>query len=233
MASSPFSLSHNWNLKWQRHPCYRKPKWFGNSPKEEKVIKAFTSVGVIGGAQLSRLFNMDKGRKKKMAREGKIIRHEMHKDKQIIPIFTLGPTGAEMILLEDYEHGYWVEYNVPEVLKRLLFIELYGKFPKAKILPAPSPFAGAIQFKRNLFYVYVVRGDMQDLLMHLKWKPFAERMLIVTESLNHLQPLNVFAEDLKIRVTTDDDLKGDFRDLFYCWDEGRWVKENAMMVHSQ
>lgn len=225
MATSPFSLSHNWKLKWQRNPKYQRPKSYGNSVKENNILKALASVGIIGGAQLSRLFNIDKGKKKKMAYEGKMIRHEILKGDQKIPIFTLGPTGAEMISLAEYEQGYWLEYNMPEVLKRLLFFELYSQFPKAKILAAPAPFLGVIQFKSIFFYVYIVRGDIQDLLMHLKWKPFPERLLIVTESLNHLQPFNIYVPDIKVRVTTDDDLNGEFGNLFYGWKSGSWQKE--------
>ncbi|MFD1362752.1 hypothetical protein [Lentibacillus salinarum] len=229
MASSPFSLFHDWNLNWQRQPRFNRPAYLGNSPKEEQAVKAAATTGIIGGQQLSRYINVDKSKKKKMAKEGKLIRHEIHQGKKNIPIFTLGPTGAEMIKLTDYEGGYWAQYDVPDVLQRLLFFELYHKFPKANMLPAPAPFVGAIQYKSHLMYVYVVRGDIQDLLMQLKWKPFTERMLIVTESLNHLQPLNIYAPDIKARVTTDEDLQGDFKDLFYKWDGG-WVKENQTAV---
>lgn len=228
MTLSSFSLSLNWKLEWEKHPRHGKQKLYGNSQKEKNLLEALASIGIIGGAQLSRIFNVDKPAKRKMAHEGKIIPHIIYKEKQPVPIFTLGPTGAAMISLESYINQYWMEYNVPEVLKRLLYFELYRKFPKAKILPALPPFVGTIRFHDHLYYVYVVRGDINDLLMHLKWKASAERMFVVTESLNHLQPLHIYAEDLRVRVTTDDDLKGNFNNLFYHWASGRWEKENKM-----
>ncbi|MQM40443.1 hypothetical protein KBTX_04500 [wastewater metagenome] len=62
--------------------------------------------------------------------------------------------------------------------------------------------------------------------MYLKWKPFTERILIVTESLNHLQPLRIYTQDIMLRVTTDDDLKGEFDSLFYRLEAGGWKKES-------
>ena len=35
-------------------------------------------------------------------------------------------------------------------------------------------------------YIYVLRGDIQDLMVFLKWREFNERMIIITESLPHL-----------------------------------------------
>lgn len=227
MALSPFSISHDWSVLWKRVDSrVSRPKTWRRSQRETRALQALASVGVIGGLQFKRLFlNRDKYRLKNMTRQQKVIQHTVTKGKQDIPIYTIGPAGAEMVGVE-YDANYWVTYRTEDILKRLLFFQLYGKFPKAKVLPAAAPFVGTIQFKSHLFYVYVLRGDMQDLLMHLKWHPFNERLLIVTESLNHLQPFNLYAPSLKVRVTTDDDLKGNFQHLFYSWHEKEWVKES-------
>ena len=43
--------------------------------------------------------------------EKKIVRHEIHRNKQVIPIYTLGINGAVVAGLDDcYESNYWVEY---------------------------------------------------------------------------------------------------------------------------
>lgn len=205
----------------------------GESPKEQKALQALGAVGIIGSSQLSRIFlNRDKNKLKRMVRQQKIIRHEIKKNNQLIPIYTLGPSGAVIEQVPEYEENYWVKYQAEDVLKRLLFFQLYEKFPTAKIMPAPLPFVGVISYQGNLFYVYVVRGDMQDLLINLKWHSFTERMIVVTESLNHLQPLNAFAPDLKIRITTDVDLPGDLRTLFYRWEGTGWVKEHERVAIS-
>ncbi len=74
----------------------------GESPKERKVLEAIAAVGLIGGgAQLSRLFSLDKKRLKRMVIEKKIVRHEIHRNKQVIPVFTLGINGAVIAGLID------------------------------------------------------------------------------------------------------------------------------------
>ncbi|MEK5069611.1 hypothetical protein [Sporosarcina sp. FSL K6-1508] len=234
MTLSPYSLSHDWSLHWTRIPSNIKRSDYvnGESPKERKALEALAAVGLIGGAQLSRLFSLDKKRLKRMAVEKKIVRHEIKMNKQVIPIFTLGVNGAAVAGLNDcYESNYWVEYKIEDVLKRLLFFQLFQYFPESKVFPTQGPFSGAIQFQGKPIYVYVVRGDVNDLLMHLKWigKHFNERLIIITESIRHLHPLKVTAETIKVRVAVDVDLRDDINDiqkLFYFLDEsGEFVSE--------
>ncbi|WP_252502739.1 hypothetical protein [Sporosarcina sp. Marseille-Q4943] len=234
MEISPYSLSHQWSLHWTRIPSNIKRSSFvnGESPKERKAIEALAAVGLIDGTQLTRLFSLDKKRIKRMVAEKKIVRHEIHRNKQVIPIYTLGINGAVVAGLDDcYESNYWVEYKTEDVLKRLLFFQLYKHFPGSKVLPTHDPFSGAIQFQGKRIYVYVVRGEVNDLLMYLKWsgKHFDERLIVVTESIRHLHPLRPIADTLKMRITIDVDLLkniDDFQNLFYFVDEdGKLVNE--------
>ena len=116
-------------------------------------------------------------------------------------------------------------------MKRLLFFQLYQYFPESKVLPTQEPFSGAIRFQGRPIYVYVLRGDVNDLLMHLKWngKHFNERLIIITELIRQLQPLKVTAETLKVRIALDVDLQddiGDLQKLFYFLDEsGEFISE--------
>ena len=82
MSLSPYSLSHVWSLHWTRIPSNIKRSEFvnGESPKERKALEALAAVGLIGGAQLSRLFSLDKKRLKRMVIEKKIVRHELHRN---------------------------------------------------------------------------------------------------------------------------------------------------------
>ncbi|MCM3638250.1 hypothetical protein M3152_10985 [Sporosarcina luteola] len=227
MEISPYSLSHNWSLLWTRIPSNikRSPFVNGESPKERKALEALAAVGLIGGTQLTRLFSLDKKRLKRMVAEKKIVRHEIHRNKQVIPIYTLGINGAVVAGLHDcYESNYWVEYKTDDVLKRLLFFQMYKHFPESKVLPTQEPFSGVIQFQGRPIYVYVVRGDLYDLLMYLKWKDksFNERFIIITESLGQLQPLKLIVEKVKVRVVLDMDLqddRGNLQMLFYFVDK--------------
>lgn len=232
MTLSPFSLSHEWSLHWKRIPSNRTAKWLGESEKEKIALEALTAVGVIGGVQLSRLFRLDKNRKKHMVKNGKLVRHSVQKNKQVIPVYTLGPIGAKMISLSEYEENYWVTYDVSSVLKRLLFFQLFGLFPKATIYPALSPFTGSIRYNGQMYHVYVARDDVQDLLRTLKWQSTLERMILITEKLEFLIPLNAYASDLKMRVVLDQDLRANFKDLFYMW-QNQWVKENVRVTQSR
>lgn len=227
MSLSLYSLSHDWSIHWTRIPSTIKRSDFvnGESPKERKALEALAAVGVIEGVQLFRLFSLDKKRLKRMVIEKKIVRHEIHRNKQVIPIFTLGINGAVVAGLNNsYDSNYWVEYKTEDVLKRLLFFQLHQHFPESRVLPTQEPFSGAIQFQGRPIYVYVLRGDVNDLLIYLKWsgKHFNERLIIITESIRHLQPLKVTAETLKVRVAVDMDLRNDNEDrkkLFYFLDE--------------
>lgn len=165
-----------------------------------------------------------------MEREQKLVRHEIHKGKEIIPIYTLGQAGAIITNVPTYKPNYWVEYRPKDVLKHVLFFELYYYFPNSKITPTPEPFVGAIESQGKLFYIYVSRGDIKDLVMYLKWKgsPFTERMIILTESLQHIQPLAIHAKDMTLRVTTDQELlagEGGIQNLFYLHEKGKFIKE--------
>lgn len=229
MFVSPFSLSHDWSLEWTRVPSHIKPFKFinGESPKERKALEALASVGIIGGLQLSRLFSLDKNQKRKMVREKKLVRHELKKNNRSIPVYTLGINGAVIAGLPKYDANYWVEYKVEDVLKRLLFFQLYEHFPNAKILPAMDPFIGMIFYKKKPIYIYVVRGHSADLKLFLKWESLSDRVIVVTENLNHLDLIKPFIENLKLRVTTDEELwKGVLQSMFYFQSEfGLWKKE--------
>ncbi|MEK4404913.1 hypothetical protein MKZ26_10880 [Sporosarcina sp. FSL K6-6792] len=234
MTISPYSLSHEWNLHWTRIPSNIKRSDYinGESPKEREALDALAAVGVIEGAQLFRLFSLDKNRLKRMVAEKKLVRHELKRNIQVIPIFTLGINGAVIAGLSDcYESNYWVEYKIEDVLKCLLFFQLFKHFAGSKILPTQEPFSGAIDYKGKPIYVYVVRGDVNDLLMYLKWrgKKNNERLIVIVEAIRHLQQIKSFFQMFKLRIVVESDLLSEVKDLqilFYKFDElGGFSKE--------
>lgn len=208
--TSPFSIEHAWKLDWKRLPSNRsKPNYINDkSPKECAALDAIAKVGIIGGRQLSRLFGLDKKRLKRMEKEQKLVRHELRKNNQIIQIYTLGQVGGVIADLSSYPSNYWVEYQPKDVLKRLMFVELYRYFPNATIVPIPEPFVGAIEYNGKLLYTYVSRGSIKDLLLYLKWNgsSMSERLIVITESLQDIQSLSIWANNMKLRITTDHDL---------------------------
>ena len=221
---SPFSYSqHEWKLTWKRIPSnarYDRPVET-QSQKEQKALEAIASVGVIGGAQLKRIFNIDKQRLKRMVGRKLIVQHELMRGNTLIPIYTIGKHGANKIMPQ-YEENYWVKFNAEEVLKRLAFFQLYDLFDKVSILPSPEPFVGTMSMNGNDFYVYVTRGNTEDLMMLFKWKSFSGRIIIITETLNYLKPVEAFLPGLKVRVITDQELKSKCL-KFYHLQENMWI----------
>lgn len=230
---SPFSLSHEWQVNWTIVPSrYAGIEYAQVEKNERQMLESITAIGVIGGRQISRLFYPNKKKRdrqkilKKLCQQRKLVRHEIIKNTKSIPLFTVGPAVKKLFAIE---MNYWVTYTIEDILKNLLFFQLYIAFkeyiPHARVRPAPSPFTGAIQTKEDIYYVYVIRGDITDLLTMLKWSTPSYKIVVITEHLDHLALLNPFADKLKIRVTTDLDLySSNFEEMFYAWFDNEWIK---------
>lgn len=226
---SPFSIQHRWELEWKRilsRPLSKQRPGIvfdTNSRKERKALEAIACVGLIEGKQLQHIFKLKKPQLQRMERFHLIMKHVIRKNGQNVLFYTLGPASAEKIV-PGFIPNYWVEYRIEDVLNRFMFFGLYDllKQQKANIGPAPLPFTGTLEINGNLLYVYCTRGDTKDLQLWLKWKPFTERMIIVTEHLHHLNPLDIFLQtkNLKIRAITDEQLMRDFPQ-FYMYQENR------------
>ncbi|WP_050179621.1 hypothetical protein [Domibacillus robiginosus] len=234
MNLSSFSIEHTWKLNWTKVPEYIKPfKYVNNeSPKEKRALEALACIGVIGGLQLSRLFFLDKKRKKKMVLEKKLVRHDIQKNNQVIPIYTLGINGAKAIDMPGYENNYWLKINIEDMLGKLLFFQLYEWFPGSRISPAVNPFEGVIFYKNKPIYIYSAKEDIQDLLVFLKWKEFSERMIVITESLKHLEGL-LHYDDIRIRAILQQDVHSARERLgFYIKSGSEWVEEQLSQKSS-
>lgn len=236
MQPSFSSVYNDWSVSWIILPSnFKRMKYFNaESPKELQAIKALAAVGLISGKQLRELFGLNRKRQKLMTLEHKLVRHEIKSGKQVMPVYTLGANGAVMAGVGDsYKLNYWMTYRKEDIVKRLLFFQLYKHFqqciPNATVQPSPNPFVGAIESNGKMFYVYVVCGDTSDFSMFLKWNGlFHERMIVLTESLRHLEPIKWVLANQKVRVALTDDLfcNVDYiQELFYFMKDGEFVKE--------
>lgn len=213
--SSPFShTQYDWELDWKRIPSrdlvrQSGPVYETGSRKEKEAMEALAHIGLIKGTQLRTLFKLTKQQIRRMEKFRLIIKHGIRKNKQELILYTLGPASKERVF-PHFTANYWVEYEVPDVLNRIMFFHLYDvlKPRQAKITTAPQPFTGALEISGKSFYVYCTRGDTKDLQMLLKWQPVKERIIIVTERLDHLSPLELFLQthSLKMRAITDEQL---------------------------
>lgn len=232
MGINPFSLEHNWAVYWERlRSNFRAdPRVNIHSMREKKALEALSAVGVIGEKQLSRLFSLSSREIDNMKRTFKIMKHKLKRGgSSEIPIYTLGIRGAMALKLDAYESNYWTTYTIKDVMKRLLFFQLYHYFPKLKLLPAPSPFVASLLSNDNIINVYIMKGNAHELLHYLKWESNSNhRLMIVAESLNHLSELEMFLPKVKIRVALESDLMNQSStkdDIFYTFD-----KEKAEFV---
>src|SRR5699024_6918594 len=142
-----------------------------HSMREKKSLEALSAVGVIGKKQLSRLFSLGANEIDNMTRMFKLMKHKLKRGKNYeIPIYTLGIRGAMALKLDAYESNYWTTYTIEDVLKRLLFFQLYHYFPTLKLLPAPSPFIASLLSNDNIINVYIMKGNAHELLHYLKWE---------------------------------------------------------------
>ncbi|WP_028987590.1 hypothetical protein [Thermicanus aegyptius] len=224
---SPFSLEgHTWDLKWtilRSNVKYRTYETL-ESEREIEMLRAISSLGLIGTRQLRRIFFPTQNKRlvqmklKNMVKSKKLIRHEIIRDgeeEKAIPVYTLGPAAAPAIGIQ-YDENYWLRYKTEDVLKKLVFFQFYSYFNQthpSKVLPAPDPYTGMVE-ANHVYFVYVVRGDITDILFTLKHNPPGERLIIIAESLIHLKPLQMFlGGGIKVRVITDMDLRDPVRNL--------------------
>lgn len=232
MNRNPFSLQNEWVVHWRRLPSNisERPILGEIAKNEEQALRAIATVGLITSSQLLNLYQLGKNKLNRMIRRQRVVRHQLTlNNKYNISIYTLGINGAKIAEVSDYyEVNYWVRYRIEDVLKRIVFFGLYERFDGVELLPAVEPFIATLMINGKPMYVYVVRGDTNDLLMYLKWNKFNERMIIVTESLSHLEMLKPFLHDIKLRVILDEDILNpniNIGDAFYLFKDNEFIKE--------
>lgn len=240
---SPFSLQHENNLKWQCMTSKEIPLKNGMldvPPSMMELLKDLAVFGVIGSDQCKRLYIRSDGAKKisKALALGLLKKHELVRGKQLIPLYTLGPTGMALADLEYTEKAnYWEAYSVQDVMQRLVFVQLYGQMKhlgKIKVHDSHDPFVASLRITGHNsteqdFHVLVIRGNESIVTNYFRYETPPERMIVLAEGQNHLKPINEamkpFAD--RIRLTTDDRLKMPFEDMFYYFKNNNWILENS------
>lgn len=234
MYISPFSLKNDWKINWSIIPSNNRPPTLTQVNKTYiEIIRIVMSIGLIGGAQLSRFLDKTNPRtirkiKAVLCRKQLLVGHDIYLNKKRLTLFTAGPNAAELVGVSRREN-YWLRYDTEDVLKRLIFFELLSQFKAINpiVLPAPDPFTGALKLNGEVFNIYVTRGRIDDLLMHIKWEEKINgKMIIITEHLNYLKPLEAFVHKLNLRVTTDKELlNSKLSSMFFSWKDGEWINK--------
>lgn len=215
---SPFSIHYNWTFR----PASQTDQEPGNAPirylREAEALKAIGRIGIIGSVQIGRLFGFQRRHIRRMLHDKKLVQHTLIKNKNPIPVFTLGPRAAKLLNMPEPDTRTW---STERILKSLVFFQfccaLNDKQKAFQIHASPHPFTGKIQIENETRSVLVLRGKndgLDDFLRH------QSRVIIIAESLEQAQPFGELISGAVLLL--DEDLKGDYR--FYRWHNGRWVR---------
>ncbi|MCM3716271.1 hypothetical protein M3202_19695 [Alkalihalobacillus oceani] len=232
--NSPFSAFHEWNINWQFIPSSqeaRKNCIYHEREYEGRVLEALSKVGVMGAVQLSSLYlKKDKKKLKDMRRKGLILRHDLKRNNDVIPVYTIGLEGA-MRLRSNQFINYWFHWSEYDLLQRLTFVRFIQKLSQTmdefSFDTTHPPFIGKIKIKDRLFQVLVIRNNEDEVLDYFNNHTFSEPLFVIAEHEVYLNKLNSFWPHIKVRMTLDADLhyKVPLSEMFYIFDKGKWEKE--------
>lgn len=94
-----------------------------------------------------------------MVAERKLVRHDIQKNNQLIPVYTLGVNGAAAAGIPSYEHNYWIKYEVEDVLKSLLFFSCTNIF-WGREFPLQQSHLSALFSIRTGRFIFMCLGEI-------------------------------------------------------------------------
>lgn len=241
---SPFALSIDTEIFWEtmtsrEHFSSNVVINASSSNVLSELCHDLAIVGLIGSKQIQRTYFKNDKRKLNVALEKGILkRHEIARDKGLIPVISLGPNGLMIAEGELSRANYWKEYKKADVLKRLAFYQFYSSMKshheEISMMKADSasPFMAVLNIKDKEFHVLVVKGN-ESVINHFfqnRQDLLPQRILIVVEELSHLKPIEKYLKALndRVRLITEHDLKNKFEEMFYCLHENEWQKEHLI-----
>ncbi|QQZ58922.1 hypothetical protein JI735_19525 [Paenibacillus sonchi] len=223
-ARSPFSLTHEWMFV---PTILSEPISAGYAPirlpMEEIGLQAIGQIGCIGSVQMTRLFHWRRHQVRRMLAEKKLVQHELKKNKNTIPIFTLGPRSIQL-LKSGQSVNSWSHWDIPSVLSKLVFFQfaaaLHEKQKGFQILPAASPFTGKVQIGDLLRYILVVRGNSDMTATERELRRCSQPIIVITENLEEVSLLNPLLASARLLLDTD--LREDY--TFFRQQNGIWQR---------
>lgn len=221
MKTSPFSVSYEWTFKPALFPEGITPGFAPlRAATEADGLRSLGLIGCIGSVQMSRLFQWKRHQVRRMLGEKKLIQHLLLKNKNTIPIYTIGPRAAQLLNLE-WSNEFWRTWTLEQILSHLAFFQfccaMRDKQKAFQIHAAPSPFIGRVEIGGESRNVLVIRGDTGHLHSMLRHSSYP--IIAITESIEAVTPINELLKDAKLLLDTD--LKLGYR--FYRQIKGEWV----------
>lgn len=207
---SPFSINHEWTFR----PGQARSA-AGNAPiryaREAEALKAIGQIGIIGSVQIGRLYGFKRHHIRRMLAENKLVQHTLHKNRNTIPVFSIGPQASKQLKLTEPNLRLW---STERLLKSLVFFQfccaLNDKQKAFQIHAAPQPFTGRVQIGDEARNVLILRSDNPE--------KASGRVILIAETLEQAVPYG--NEDAVLLL--DADLNADYR--FYRWKSDRWIR---------
>jgi hypothetical protein len=234
---SPFSVTTATEMKWETMTSREQPSkeaLLNCSDNMANFCKDLAVVGMIGSIQALRIyFQMNKTKLNRAVDQNILKKHLIIRGNNPVPVYTLGPAGMFLATNDLLLANEWKTYDKYEVLRKLVFFQLYGNLKglneDVKILPSEKPFTAAINRNGKEFHILTVRGNENEINQFFKHEQqkIPQRILVVVEEFNHLKPVQAILKPFsdRIRLTTDLDLNEPFERMFYHFKDNVWVKE--------
>lgn len=218
----PFSIHHDWRFEPTILPDDMK---IGHAPirapKEITALKAIGQIGIIGSVQIGRLFGFKRHHIRRMLAEKKLVQHSLSKNKNSIPVFTMGPRAANLLQLP-FDLNKWRTWSIDQILQKLVFFQfccaMNDKQKNFHMHEAAFPFTGKVEIDGDIRQVLIVRKPIEKLDEAMRHN--STPVIVIAETIDQVQPYNELLKDAKLLL--DEDLWGDYR--FYRWGYDKWEK---------
>src|SRR5699024_3133905 len=179
--------------------------------------------------QLMIIIRVDEKQVRAMEKRFRILGHKLIRNKSTkTTLYTLNVKGVIAIKLDNYKPNYWLQYFPDDVLKRIIFFQTYENLPRQPIIATPSPFVGGIDNGGAMIYVYISKGNNDDLIRYLKFEQQTnQRIVLVVETLGQLRTMEEYIKKLRVRVVIENDLlKNENIDtnIFYTYKDGKLIR---------
>lgn len=218
---SPFSVHHEWTFIPDKIEDIEPGSAPLRAPTEVIGLQAIADIGMIGSVQASRLFHWQKRHLHRMLEEKKIIQHILVKNKNRIPVYSIGPRGTQLLQLPYHPVQ---ATTITVILQKLVFFQfccaLRDKQKAFRIEPAAEPFTGQVTISGDRRNVLVLRGKLDDRERE-RVESASLRMIVVAESVEKMnQSIPARERDM---LLLEQELNADYR--FYRYKSGLWVKK--------
>lgn len=220
---SPFSIDHKWIFKPTLLLEDTKPGYAPlRAATEADGLRSIGAIGCIGSVQIQRLFQWKRHQVRRMIAEKKLVQHELTKNKNTIPVFTLGPRSAQLLKLS-WANNEWRQWSIEQLISKLVFFQfccaLRDKQKAFHIQPAPNPFTGKVKIGEDIRNVLVLRGTSQEQIV-LNLRHSSQPIIVIAESMMQTILMNEYLNHA--RLLLDEDLNKDYR--FYRHINGTWYR---------